>query len=587
MSEPETKGSGWKRWFDVTTPILSLVARLRGGRPVSEAWSKKRSLLPYLMRGFWVFFNRKMLRRYAFALACLVTLIALAYGIENWRGKKAWETYKAEVTGRGETLDFKAYIPPPVPDDQNFAVIPLFQPLFHYKTRLKWGSSLSSEWFVDSQGADRLLQIHEMDTSAKEFPQGIWTNSWHQGRKLDLTAWQIHYRSGTKLSEVAESSTPAADVLAVLKRFDPQFAELEQAAGKPYSRFPVDYESIQENETDTAYLHVLGQIVQVLRLRASARLQHGDAEGAAADIDLMFRLADSVRQEPLVISQLVRARMLRILMQPLWEGMQDQRWTEAQLNRWREGMKKLHVLEDFRTAVLGQRALMGPKIIRLGEQPKRFLDYVENLRSMERNGAWSPKYADLFPRPGPEFLIVAGMPRGWWYFESVSFCRCMDAQLLDGLPGLGEIIDLRKIKQGHDKREAWLKQQALAQRNGTTWKPLLDREVVTSFYYIASTMPVIIAQVNVDLAITAIVLERHRINTGGYPLSLNELPSQLRSQLPLDKMSGQPFRYQKEGDSFRLWSIGWDGKDDQGKVVENKLVGDWIWHPRPLPDPAK
>ena len=55
-----------------------------------------------------------------FLIGFLVLLVVLFYVEEDWRGKRAWEQCKAELEAKGETLDWNAYIPPPVPDDQNF-----------------------------------------------------------------------------------------------------------------------------------------------------------------------------------------------------------------------------------------------------------------------------------------------------------------------------------------------------------------------------------------------------------------------------------------------------------------------------------
>src|SRR5512134_1298204 len=57
-------------------------------------------------------------------------LVALAFAIETWRAKHAWERYRAELEARGEVLDLAKLAPPPVPDDQNFAMTPLLKPLF-------------------------------------------------------------------------------------------------------------------------------------------------------------------------------------------------------------------------------------------------------------------------------------------------------------------------------------------------------------------------------------------------------------------------------------------------------------------------
>jgi hypothetical protein len=62
----------------------------------------------------------RMLRRILVALAILATLITIFYTEENWRGKRAWENCKRELEAKGAVLDWNKYIPPPIPDDQNF-----------------------------------------------------------------------------------------------------------------------------------------------------------------------------------------------------------------------------------------------------------------------------------------------------------------------------------------------------------------------------------------------------------------------------------------------------------------------------------
>src|SRR5207247_5110375 len=52
---------------------------------------------------------------------------ALFYVVENWRGRRAWENYKAELTSRGEHLNLTDYRVAPVPPDQNFAETPVLR----------------------------------------------------------------------------------------------------------------------------------------------------------------------------------------------------------------------------------------------------------------------------------------------------------------------------------------------------------------------------------------------------------------------------------------------------------------------------
>jgi hypothetical protein len=57
-------------------------------------------------------------------LACLATLTGLFYAVENWRGKRAWEKCRRELEAKGEVLDWNAFIPAPVPDEQNIFKAP-------------------------------------------------------------------------------------------------------------------------------------------------------------------------------------------------------------------------------------------------------------------------------------------------------------------------------------------------------------------------------------------------------------------------------------------------------------------------------
>jgi len=62
----------------------------------------------------------RILRRILLGLAIFATLVAIFYTEEDWRGKRAWEKCKTDLEVKGMVLDWSKYIPPPVPDGQNF-----------------------------------------------------------------------------------------------------------------------------------------------------------------------------------------------------------------------------------------------------------------------------------------------------------------------------------------------------------------------------------------------------------------------------------------------------------------------------------
>ena len=69
----------------------------------------------------------------------MITLVALWYGEENWRGSRAWNKYRSELEARGEVTDFQVLIPKPVPEADNFAATPLIQSWFSHSAQSSEG----------------------------------------------------------------------------------------------------------------------------------------------------------------------------------------------------------------------------------------------------------------------------------------------------------------------------------------------------------------------------------------------------------------------------------------------------------------
>ncbi len=70
-----------------------------------------------------------------------------------------------------------------------------------------------------------------------------------------------------------------------------------------------------------------------------------------------------------------------------------------------------------------------------------------------------------------------------------------------------------------------------------------------------------------DLAATRamVAIERFRARTGAYPETLSALTPADLPATPIDAWSGEPLRYRREGEAYRLCSMGIDGKDDGGE----------------------
>src|SRR5688572_25043623 len=91
-----------------------------------------------ILRFFRWLFTWKTMRRLFVTIAVFVTVIALFRVEETWRGRRAWLAYKAELEAKGEVLDFEKLVPKAVPDEENFALVPLFASSFEKQPKPTW-----------------------------------------------------------------------------------------------------------------------------------------------------------------------------------------------------------------------------------------------------------------------------------------------------------------------------------------------------------------------------------------------------------------------------------------------------------------
>jgi hypothetical protein len=169
----------------------------------------------------------------------------------------------------------------------------------------------------------------------------------------------------------------------------------------------------------------------------------------------------------------------------------------------------------------------------------------------------------------PYFLWL--MPSGWMYREQVSYHQSFEQQLLPALDTEAARIQPWLIYQaGHGSSPFW---------NHRLLSNILLQSVGSLLTGAA------LAQTGNNQTILACGLERYRLVNGQFPATLDALNPQYLSTIPPDVTTGQPMKYRRtDGGRFQLYSIGWNGKDDGGKVVMNKdgkaadvTQGDWVW----------
>ena len=489
---------------------------------------------------------KKIFGRAVFALAALVTFVTLIVAEENWRGARAWQTYKRDMEAKGDRFDATRLISPRVSDNENFAMTPLFAPLFALPTDdprqpVKAGVNGSD---TAANLATNIDLGRFGDVARPRRPLGA-----KYATAADLLRWAVAMRSkdpdyAPAEAEITNPVDAASIILDHLKTGEPLLTELQSATARPYCRFNIAYEDWNSKEGGLpGYMEhfvPIKWLFTFLNLHAEAEMVSGRTDQALDDIKVMFRVDDGLKDEPLVMSQLVRMAGVTIMLKPVGEGLLEQRWSEDQLRVLQERLQKTDLIASTVRAFYGER------------------DICSN----------------------PSFDQGYMFPRGWNRFEQINVNRAFQDAVLPRIdlaareikPDVNHLIDLT-WQQQHAK---WL---SLILHHNIMAKMLIP---------VYSTVPqkLALAQSEVDMAMLACGLERYRLAQGQYPDDLNALVPRFVTVLPHDIINGQPLKYRRtENGRFILYSVGWNEKDDGGVVAarsshpddQDVLHGDWVW----------
>lgn len=517
-------------------------------------------------------FSRRQWPRYLFTLACLATLAVLFLTLANRRGAQAQPNPSAGAYMSPERAAAEKLVPPPVPDAQNFAATPYFAVLFDKSTR----TESDRRWPDDFSRADQWpRRIPTLAESAEGRKTGrfVW----------DLLAWKTAFEKSENIlnpsdtrDEIVVSDQPdsatnaqaAAYVLEALKRYEPVLAELQAVRERPYSRFDIRYDWNNPWGILLPHLAVIKRTVQLLRLKASAELAAGHSEQGLQDVLLMLRLVDCNRDEPTLISQLVRVAALEIAMQPIWEGLSAHRWSDTQVQSLQSALQNFDFISDLKHALEAER-VWGNLTIALFRDKRTPVTFLSLVSEDGKAEPWL-KEADR---------AFAKCPRDWFDAEQRNFNRIFDTRLLAGFDATAQRVSPRVIDENIHQMERELR---------NTQTALKDHLVFARAFLMALSrvhLKLAGAQGTADEAVLACALERHRLATGQFPKTLAALAPRFLKQVPHDIVNGQPLHYElTEDGQFLLYSIGWNETDDGGEIGffasgrgPEKKEGDWVW----------
>ncbi len=489
-----------------------------------------------------------------------VMAAALFYAAEDWRGARAFAAVRKDLEAKGETLDWRRFIPPPIPDEQNLAMTPLFVREYRYKIDPK------THVYTFDRLARRSKDLDEMPYPGTR-PKELTPSNWETARHTDLPGWQRGYRGQAGYPHTDQPQTPAADVLLALTRYLPLLDELAQAAAqRPLTRYPVAWDTGNPFATPLVQYNPQQHLVQTLRLRATARLVNGEAEAALRDLELCWRLCDDLRRDPVLIAHLVQMTCLGLTMTPVWEGLADCRWSAPELTRLQADLQRFNLLTDYVSTLRGERA---------GDL--RALDFMREHGGMAAFLATVDPFADS-KTSWLGWLGSDAIPRGWFDLNKALIARSMQDYLI-------EAVDVQAHRFLQDKFQAGLRERSTWDRSPITMLSQLTLPVFDSIGRKDARL-----QTSLDEAVTACALERFFLDHQTYPARLDALVPNYLATVPTDVIDGAPLRYAPTPDGrYRLYGVGWNARDDGGAIIRETsgrlkdTEGDWVWQYVELP----
>lgn len=484
-----------------------------------------------------------------FQIAAASLLIAAA--VENWLGEREWRDYLAEAAAAGEKVDASEVIPPPVAEEENFAAIDHFKPLFSEKRAARSPDGSGGGRNIQDSALERLKLLRPILKIESRKDEG-----WEKGVPKDVVKWQEQIQADG-LIQSAPGAKAGDDLLQAVSKFEPDMDALRNAVALPHSRFPIRYED--KFATKYPHLTVLSSYTFIAKVRACANFSLGNQDSAAADAVLGLRLARSIHGEPSMVSHSFQCALFAYGMQPVWEGIARRQWNDAQLAEVESELVRFDFLESYISAIRGERSLNCLPVIESVKNDRGELGLLVNRPD-------KPRISQIVRGIG--WLL----PAGCFDFNKAHIARYYDRILKTVSPVKHRVFveEARKVEERF--------------KNDILDDSMNPRKTLARLLAIPVAGPLRItarSQTMVDLARVAAAVERFRIRHGRLPENLGALTPSILQKAPMDVITGSSFIYRvREHGRYDLYSCGWNGRDDGGTLGEkgdDSEEADWVW----------
>lgn len=298
-------------------------------------------------------------------------------------------------------------------------------------------------------------------------------------------------------------------------------------------------------EAELSHLADLRSMARLLSRDAALRVRAGDLEGALENYRAIVGLSETLVQEPIIISQLVRFAMTGIMFDSVGSLLPPGQVSPDEARAFVEETAELYHREALVNAFLTEGAFG--------------IDIMDRLRD-------GTSYFDPSGSSPPEVRGVLGL----LYRTPIIGGVILDADqgnFAEYIERLSEAAENPYYGIDTELEAIAVETEDLSflSHNTQIIVPALTRVQIAQARN----------EAQIDLMRMGLSLEAYYAETGSYPESLNAIAGDLGGTVPVDPFTGESYVYRPQGDTFTLYSVGQNQQDDGGRFDYSE--GDIVW----------
>lgn len=366
----------------------------------------------------------------------------------------------------------------------------------------------------------------------------------------DDAKWDALMNAGMAFDD---DGTLTGDRLALLHEYlqvnEEALSLFHEAAATGPTRFPLDF--VSEDWTYALMPHYsdVREASRLLAWDAAVSVRDGDAAGVVRALETLWWTAESVAYEPFYISQLVRVACHNMLFARVEDVLNHAALSDAQLLQLASTLGPTDFTEGFVMGLVGDRCAD--------------MEYFSNP---DYSPVMDSEYVDMFDelRPG----------LGHFVNRAIALAGIQEIDRLAYLPLMETLIEAT-AQDYHTGRA--LRASFESGLDKVQVSPSLKPFTLISLPVLTSTGALLAHnQAKVGLMLTALALERFRLNEGAIPDTLDGLVPIYLPEIPIDPFDGAPLRYLPESQAYTVYSIGMNESDEAGLSGGTHFEGDII-----------